>query len=181
MRPTPTLRRLIAALAALATAAALAACGGASGKTTTSPAAASAGGSASRTTRAACLRQHGITIPTGSRAASGAGVSGGGGPPSGAPSGGLPGAGAGGGKFQAAIKACGGNLPGRPPGAGLPRQAISKYVSCVRGHGYQLPQPNFSGNGSVFPASVRSSKKFQAASKSCQSLLTPARTTPPGA
>jgi hypothetical protein len=45
----------------------------------------------------------------------------------------------------------------------------------VNSHGYKLPQPNFSGNGPVFPASIRSNRKFQAASQQCQTLLAPAQ------
>jgi hypothetical protein len=46
----------------------------------------------------------------------------------------------------------------------------------VRQHGYpEMPNPNFSGKGSVFPANIRTNPKFQAASRSCQSILVPAR------
>jgi hypothetical protein len=60
------------------------------------------------------------------------------------------------------------------------RQTVTKYVSCVSKHGYKLPKPNFSGKGSVFPASVQSNAKFKAANRSCQSLLRPSG-APPGA
>ena len=89
----------------------------------------------------------------------GSGAPAGGSPPSGVP------AGANGGKLQAAFKACGANFPARRNGAAVPRQTIQKYVTCVRQHGYKLPNPNFSGNGPVFPASIRSNAKFQSASR----------------
>jgi hypothetical protein len=106
-------------------------------------------------------------------------------PPQGAPQGGPPpgggffGGGGGSGpggpannpKLAAAIKACGGaNLrPGRR--FRLSQTRVNAYVACVRKHGYNLPKPNFSGKGPVFPSSIRSNPKFQAASKACQNLL----------
>ena len=45
----------------------------------------------------------------------------------------------------------------------------------MRQHGYNLPNPNFSGKGSVFPSNIRTNPKFLAASKACQSILIPAR------
>jgi hypothetical protein len=125
-------------------------------------------------------------LPAGGRPGSGgppagAPPSGSGAPPadgSGAPPGagapaGFPGAGAGSSKFRAALKACGATFRagGRSPGFG--RQTIQKYVTCVRQHGYKLPNPNLSGTGPVFPSSIRTNAKFQAASKACQSLLAP--------
>ncbi len=83
--------------------------------------------------------------------------------------------------MQAAFKACGANF-GFGGGAGgrgfrgrLSHTAITKYVTCVNQHGYKLPSPNFSGKGPIFPQSIQSNAKFQAASKACQSLLIPAR------
>jgi hypothetical protein len=164
----------------------LAACGSSSSSTTTtsspstSAAAASPGGSSASARRASlrsCLKAHGVTLP--SRPA------GGGGPPPG--SGGGPGffgggGGAGGGglannpKVRAAFQACGGgNFRGGGRRLQLSHAAITSYVSCVRQHGYNMPSPNFSGKGAVFPASIRTNPKFQAASKSCQSLLFPRR------
>jgi hypothetical protein len=80
----------------------------------------------------------------------------------------------GGSKFRSALKACGANFPARGRRPGFSRQTIQKYVTCVRQHGYNLPNPNFSGNGPVFPSNIRSNAKFQSASKTCQSLLAPA-------
>lgn len=82
-------------------------------------------------------------------------------------------------KLQAAFQACGARSGFGAGGGGsrrrLSRTAITKYVACVRQHGYNLPNPNFSGTGPVFPANIRGNAKFQAASRACQSLLGPAR------
>lgn len=198
--------RTLATLAVLAASTTLAACGGSdpSKTTTTRTTAAGQGGSttASRTAFQTCLRQHGITIPTGTAGAgSGNGGFRGGTPPGGGnggfqggtppggsnggfrggpPTGGrFPGGGANSSKFRTAFKACGAKLPngGRFPNGGrrpqFSHQRIQSYVTCVRKHGYNLPNPNFSGNGSVFPANFQSNKKFQTAGRACQSLLTP--------
>jgi len=183
-------QRALLALAALAMSGLIAACGSTSGgsssqttSTTSAAASAGSGSSAGRTALTACLRKHGITLP----ARAGAGAPGGGAPPSGATAGGsgapaggspptgFPGGGAGSAKLQAAFKACGANFPARPGGAALSHQTIQKYVTCVRQHDYQLPNPNFSGKGPIFPASIRSNTKFQAASRACQNLLAPAQ------
>jgi len=184
--------------AALALGCLLAACGSASGSstsanastagTTTTTASAAGGGAANSSQRAklaACLKQHGVTL----RAR-----------PAGAPGGGAPGGGTGTGttgtrtpppggffgggggfapnpKLRAAFQACGG-FRGGAGGAfrgRLSRTNITKYVTCVRQHGYNLPNPNFSGEGPIFPANIRTNAKFQAASRACQSLLVPAR------
>jgi hypothetical protein len=83
-------------------------------------------------------------------------------------------------KLAAAFKACGADFGGFRGGAGIGRlshTAINNYVTCVRQHGYpQMPAPNFSGKGAVFPANIRSNPKFQAASRACQNLLVPQRT-----
>lgn len=189
------------ALVALGAACLIAACGSSSSGsasaaagTTSSSTVASASGSgassfaAQRAKLAACMKQHGVTLPSrpaGSRPPG----SGGSGTASGPRAGGrffFGGGGAGGAarrlrsnpKMQAALKACGANFRfrrGRGFGGRISHQTINKYVTCVRQHGYDLPAPNFSGKGSVFPANIRTNKKFQAASKSCQSLLIPPR------
>jgi hypothetical protein len=177
------------ALGALAIAALLAACGSSANTSSSGSAAAGASSgktSTSRSALAACLRQHGVTLPAGGRPGSGgppagAPAGGSGAPPaggSGAPPGGGPPAGfpageAGSSKFRAALKACGANFRAGGRGPGFGRQTIQKYVTCVRQHGYKLPSPNFSNGGPVFPSSIRSSAKFQAASKACQNLLLP--------
>ena len=176
----------------------LAACGSAgssssastsSTTTTTASAAAGGGGGANPARRAAlvaCLKQHGVTLP--SRPA-GAGGAPGGGTGTGTTGTGttrrrgfLFGAGGRGAfannpKMQAAFKACGANFGFRGGGfrGRLSHAAITKYVTCVRQHGYNLPNPNLSGKGAVFPANIQSNAKFQAASRACQSLLVPPR------
>jgi hypothetical protein len=138
-----------------------------------------------------CLKQEGVTLPT--RPAGGGG---GGTPPQGGY--GLPGAGRGDGggfggnmtdaertKMQAALKKCGvtfgqgqggpyGGMGGgqRPDTSSKTYQAaVTKYTACVRKNGYDLPDPDFSGDGPIFDAKIQQDAKFQAASKQCQSLL----------
>ncbi len=172
----------------------IAACGsssssstGSSSKTTASSGSSSSGiGRGANATLAACLRKHGVSFTAGGGAPGGgtppSGAPGSGGTPAGAgsttggPPSGVPGSRAGGSKFQAALKACGAKLPSgaSPRSTGFSRQAIQKYVSCVRQHGYKLLNPNLSGTGPVFPSSIRSNAKFQAASRRCQDLLAPA-------
>jgi hypothetical protein len=165
--------------------------GATSSGTTTSASTGAGGGSntARRTALVACLKSHGVTLPSrpagappgGAGGGTGTGTTGSGGPPAGG--GGFFG---GGGarrftnnpKLQAAFKACGANFGFRRGGnfAGrISHTTITKYVDCVRQHGYNLPNPNFSGKGSVFPANIRTNPKFVAASKACQSILIPAR------
>jgi hypothetical protein len=141
----------------------VAGCGSSSSTSSSTPTSASAATSTGRAKLAACLKQHGITLPAGRRPGAGA-----------PPGGGFFGR-AGGNltKFRAAFKACGADFRGGGRRGGFNRQNIQKYVTCVRQHGYNLPNPNFSGNGPVFPANIRTNKKFQSASKACQSLLVP--------
>ena len=184
------------AVALIALGGLLSACGSASGSsasagatsTTSATASAAAGGAGGgagggangsrRAALVACLKQHGVTLPT---------------PPAGAPGGTgtstngsstTPRRGLFGGrgfaanpKLRAAFQACGAQFGfggGRFRGR-LSRTAITNYVTCVRQHGYDLPNPNFSGKGPVFPANIRTNAKFQSASRACQSLLLPAR------
>jgi hypothetical protein len=187
---TPRASQTALVLVALATLAA--GCGSSSSSSSSSSSTSASTGSGSskgRAALAACLKQHGVTLPAGrgpgagappggapgagsGNPPAGAPGSGSGNPPAGGPPGGFPGGAAGNSKFRAAFKACGANFPaGRR--SGFNRQTIQKYVTCVRNHGYNLPNPNFSGNKPVFPANIRSNKKFQSASKACQSLLAP--------
>ena len=187
-------RRGSLALAVLLAGGLVAACGSGSSSSTTSTTAAassSAGGGGSgatanaagsgatagarRTALRNCLKAHGVTLPA--RPPAGAAGAGrtpyGGGPPAG----GAPGFGGGvfrsNPKVRAALQACGANFGARR--FQLSHQAINRYVACIRQHGYNMPNPNFSGNGPVFPASIRSNPKFQAASRACQNLLVPPR------
>jgi len=187
---TPRASQTAVVLVALAT---LVAGCGSSASTSSSTSTSAGAASSTRAKLVACLKQHGITLPAGRRpgagAPPGAPGAGSGTPPAGAPgtgtgttpSGRPPGGGffgrtgANASKFRAAFKACGANFAAGRGGLrrGFNRQNIQKYVTCVRQHGYNLPEPNFSGNGPVFPANIRTNKKFQTASKACQSLLAP--------
>ena len=44
---------------------------------------------------------------------------------------------------------------------------MTKFVACVKQHGYNLPAPNFSGKGPIFPATIERNKKFQTAARAC--------------
>jgi hypothetical protein len=187
--------KLILTVGVLALGGLITACGSSSSSTNTTTssttASAAAGGAPNASRRAAltaCLKQHGVTLPARPPGAAG-------GPPPG--SGGSSGSGTNGTgttprrgffgrgglannpKLRAALQACGARFgfgagPQRFRGR-LSRAAITKYVTCVRQHGYNLPSPNFSGKGPVFPTNIRSNAKFQAASRACQSLLAPPR------
>jgi hypothetical protein len=185
---------LIAACGSASSSTSSTASAGASSSGTTTSASTGTGGpnSANRTKLVACLKSHGVTLPSrpagapSGGAGGGTGTTGGGAPPGGGgpPGGGFFGGGSGGGrrfannpKLLAAFKACGanfgfrrGNFAGR-----ISHTTITKYVDCVRQHGYNLPNPNFSGKGSVFPSNIRTNPKFVAASKACQSILVPPR------
>jgi hypothetical protein len=114
-----------------------------------------------------CIEDKGVTLPE----------PGNGQPPSGGtPSGGAPG-----GDFQElqqALEDCGVDVPNGPPGGAnfdpsAIRKQIGQYVACVRKNGYDLPDPNTSGNGPVFdPSQVdQNDPKFKAASAECQDRL----------
>jgi hypothetical protein len=219
--------RAIAALAIVViVAVCVAACGSSSStssSSSSSSAAAASGGARNRAKLVACLKQHGVTLPSRPRGGGGYGPppgsangsangttnSNGNGNGSGNGNGNGNGNGSGNGngngvgnsgfhnglrngggpggrfnnpKFQAAFKACGatagfrggqGNF--RPSSA-----AITKFASCVKQHGYTLPKANLTGKGPVYPVSIERNKKFQAASRSCQSLLRPAGGRPGG-
>jgi hypothetical protein len=199
--------------AALALGCLIAACGSASSSsnsagasntgtatTTASAAAGGAGGASSdrRAALAACMKQHGVTLPArpprapgdpgGAAPGDGTGTTGTGTTGTGTtPRRGFFGGGgfAANPKLRAAFQACGARFGFGRGGGGfrgrLSRAAITKYVSCVRQHGYNLPNPNFSGTGPVFPANIRNDPKFQAASRACQSLLVPPRGSGAGA
>jgi hypothetical protein len=186
------------ALGAVIAALVIVACGSSSGSSSsssaggTSSASASASGGrgrfgnpAQRAKLVACLKQHGVTLPSrppGAGPGSGVPPSGSGSangaPPAGGFGGGGQGPGFGGGgpagnpKFRAALQACGANFGTRVSPAARKAQ-ITKFVTCVNQHGYELPKPNLSGKGAVFPAKIQSDPKFQTASRACASLLRP--------
>jgi hypothetical protein len=177
-------------LAAMATvvivAVCVAACGSSSSSSSSSSSAAAAGSATgSRAKLAACLKQHGVTLPP--RPAGGRGY----GPPPGAGNGngnssgggGLHGGGFGDGrgrfnnpKFRAAFQACGAaaGFRGRRGSFRPSSAAIAKFASCVKQHGYTLPKANLSGKGPVYPVKIERDAKFQSASRACQSVLRPA-------
>lgn len=165
----------------------------ASSSGSSSSAAAGGANSARRTQLVSCLKAHGVTLPSrppgggpppsgGSGSGSGTGTTGTGTRPRG---GFFFGGGAGGArnispKMQAAFKACGAQFGFRRGAGGafrgrISHTAINNFVTCVKQHGYNLPAPNFSGKGSIFPRSVETNAKFQAASRACSHLLIPAR------
>jgi hypothetical protein len=170
-----------AALGLLVTVA-VAGCGssasGGSGTTTTA-------GANNRTQVAECLRKQGVTVPNRP-----AGATGPRGPTGGGGAGFLFGGGqrrASNPKFQAAARKCGLNLATgnrRFSIASNPRfkQAINKFVTCVRKNGYDMPAPNLTGNGPVFDATTvnRNDPKFVKAATKCQSLLNFGGPTGPG-
>jgi hypothetical protein len=167
----------------------LAACGSASSSSSSTAVANAASGGAAgaaginRTKFVACLKQHGVTLPArppgAQRPPSGSGAPGSGGPGSRPPGGfrfGFGGRFRSSPKLEAAFKACGGAFGGRFRGGfgGRPRrQLINQFVTCVRQHGYNLPAPNLSGSGPVFPPKIQSDPKFRAASRACAKLLVP--------
>jgi hypothetical protein len=169
------------------TALVLVACGSSSNTSSSSASSgsassAAAGGStsAARSKFAACLKAHGVTLPSrpaGARRRPNGGEGGGFGGGGGGFFGGGGGGGAGAARFnnpkmRAALQACGGGrLPQRrfTPN----KAAVTKFVACVKQHGYNLPTPNFSGKGPVFPATIERNKKFQTASRACASDLRP--------
>ncbi|WP_320673156.1 hypothetical protein [Patulibacter defluvii] len=193
MTQTSLLRPAALLLAALA----LGGCGSSSegGSTTTT---ADRGGRtapdpADREKLQACLKQQGVELP---QRPAGGGPGGYGGPPpgagdGGAPPSGLPGGGGGPGgglsdeqrqELQAAMAKCGvdrGRFAGGGPRAGGAeyQKRVRAYVACVRKNGFDLPDPDFSGQGPVFdPQQVdQQDARFQKASRACQAKLRPAQ------
>lgn len=133
-----------------------------------------ANGGNNRQQVAACLKKQGITLPQGRPANRPPGGGSGGG-------GGFFFGGGGGqprnfSKVRAALRKCGINPQRRGTfTANNPqlKQALSKFVACVRKNGYDLPDPNTSGKGPVFDTSKvdTGDPKFKAATKKCQGDL----------
>lgn len=148
----------------------------------------------------ACLKEQGVELPE--AGAGGAPPEGGempegepprggempsGGPPEGGGTppgeGGPPGFGGEGGEaMEEAFEACGVEAPqmqGGGPGGGPDtnsaayRKQVEEYAACVRENGYDLPEPDFSGEGPVFDESEvdRESAAFRKASEACSDLL----------
>ena len=178
------------ALAMLLAAIAVGGCGGSSGGDSTSAdTTASSGGEAEAggvpsggagpggfeiddETRA-CLKEQGADLPEPGEAG---GPPEGGAPPAGE---GPPEGFAGGEDMRKAFEECGIDAP-QGGGAGGPptdspefQQSIEDYVACVRENGYDLPDPNLSGEGPVFSESEvdQSDPEFKSASEECRSLI----------
>ena len=159
----------------------MAACGGSGTSSTSSNAAkvtspAGGAGSARFSALSACLKKQGITLPTpsASKPPSTTGTGAQGGPPTG---GGLstP-SGVSASKYREALKKCGGSsLPagGSSFSSATAKAALSKYVTCMRENGVDLPKANTSGSGPVFDSKGldTSSATFKAAQSKCQTDL----------
>jgi hypothetical protein len=145
----------------------------------------------------ACLKEKGVELPEFKAGGGGPPASGGeppegfeppesgelpeggeGGPPSGGE--GRPG----GEKFEeqkAAFEECGveigggfkaGAAGGKPDvNSAAFKKQVKEYVACVRENGYELAEPNFSGEGPIFEKSESESAAFKKASEGCQELL----------
>jgi hypothetical protein len=56
------------------------------------------------------------------------------------------------------------------------QKQVKEYAACVRENGYELAEPDFSGEGPIFDKSESESAAFKKASEQCQSLLGGPRT-----
>jgi hypothetical protein len=179
-------RNLVLAVTAIAACLCIAACGSSSTTTTSSSGSsgtkttASTGRSANRAKLVACLKSHGVTLP--SRAGGFHPGGGSGAPGAGAFFGG--GGGAGGShsfssKNAAAFKACGADFGGgRFRSGGFARRfsssTLASFTACVKKNGFTLPAANTKGTGPIFSPSIEKNPKFVAAAKSCVSILSAA-------
>jgi hypothetical protein len=141
----------------------------------------------------ACLKEKGVELPEfkGGEGGEGEPPTGGmpeaGEKPEGAEgaAGGPPAGGFGGEQTEEMTKAfeeCGVETPefkGGPGGEGAKptvnsaafKKQVQEYVACVKENGYELAEPNFSGEGPVFEKAESESAAFKKASAGCQSLL----------
>lgn len=168
----------------------LGACGGGSSDSESDSGSDSGSGSESsggnqRSELQECLEEQGVELPEGAGAGQGNAPPGGGQPPADgdfpAPGEGAPGGQGGlqGGdnsELQKALEECGGDMPqgGQPnQNNGQFRESIQRYVRCVRRNGFDLPDPNLSGDGPVFDEDEvdQDDPDFQAASRKCQGAL----------
>lgn len=156
----------------------------------------------------ACLKEKGVELPEFKRSGEG-GPPAGGEPPEGfePPEGGElpegaegapPGVGEGGPggeagqkleEQKAAFEECGVEFGGFKggPGGGRPntnsaafKKQVKEYVACVRENGYELAEPNFSGEGPIFEKAESESAAFKKASEACQDLLGGPTASPSG-
>ncbi len=172
----------------------LAACGSSSTGSTTTSTNASATTPTTGTTPGArggrftavreCLQKNGITLPkrTPGQRPGGGFLGGGGGPV-------LP-KGVSKAQYEAAVKKCGGFPRGGFAGGGgagfsspAAKQAITKFASCMRENGVNVPAPNTSGKGPVFNSKGldTASPKFTTAYAKCRAALLGAFRARPGA
>ena len=143
----------------------------------------------------ACLKEKGVELPEGKTGGEGGPPEGGGygEPPEGGKKpegmpeggegneGGPPGGfgGEGSEEMQKAFEECGVETPEFKGGAGGKpsmnstafKKQVKEYAACVRENGYEIAEPNFSGEGPVFEKSESESAAFKKASASCESLL----------
>ncbi len=180
--------KVFTAMAMLATAAVLGAgCGGGGGSDTSDSG--SSNGSNQQGARGQtaelrdCLKQHGIELPEGAGPGGGQPPAGGQPPPDGEfppPGSGQNGQGPPQGldnsKMRKALQECGADAPrGGFGNRNSPefKKSIRAYVSCVRRNGYDLPDPNLSGDGPVFDSDKvdQNDADFQKASQKCQDRL----------
>jgi hypothetical protein len=174
----------------------LAGCGGSSGGSTGTSTTSSSGGSGSEGSTGSggaafeiseedrqCLKEKGVELPE---------FKSGEGPQAfqkgEMPEGGPPTGGFGGERREEMTKAfeeCGVEMPefkGGPGGATAGgtrpsvnsaafKKQVKEYVACVRENGYQLAEPNLSGEGPIFEKAESESAAFKKASEQCQSLL----------
>ncbi|MGH9016854.1 MAG: hypothetical protein ACRDY1_03815 [Acidimicrobiales bacterium] len=151
-------------------------------------------GEASFAAYSACLKQHGVTLPSfGRGGGTGGARTGGERPPSFTPgSGSFPGGGFGGGfrdnpKFKAAQTACKklqpkggfGGFGGAGRGGGFNSTAFAAYRNCLKLHGVTLPTGRPTGSAGSTPSTTfnTSSPTVQAAMAACASLRPSASTT----
>jgi hypothetical protein len=129
-----------------------------------------------------CLQKNGIALPTRK--------------PGQAPSAGLlpggvpaPPKGVTASQYRAALKKCGGGLPGRRFGGPVNRlktpsfrQALAKFAACLRSNGVNLPPPNTSGKGPIFNTKGVNvaGAKFKAAQIKCAGVLRSGLRASPG-
>lgn len=184
------------ALALVLGALVLAGCGGSSeGSSETSTTTVSTGGGENSNgifsiteEERACLKEKGVDLPEfkGGEGGPPGGANGeppegfepleggGGGPPSGGAAGAVSE------EQKQTFEECGVEMPEfkGPGGAGGPnvnsaafKKQVKEYVACVRAHGYELPEPDFSGEGPIFERSESESSAFKKASAKCSNLL----------
>jgi hypothetical protein len=177
----------------------LAGCGSSGGSSTESSTTASPGSEGSTSSGGArfeiseedrkCLKEKGVELPEFKSGEGpqnfqkGEGPEGGQIPEGGPPAGGFGGAGRE--EMSKAFEECGVEMPefkGGPGGATAEgarpnvnsaafKKQVQEYVACVRENGYELAEPDFSGEGPIFSKAESESAAFKKASEQCQGLL----------